>query len=393
MFTEDLKLSTMNGLLEKINKSALKFLSPLTPEKTYEVIVVEALKLLDGKYGSVILEIDGDLKRVYGSMPFTYSIKNRKKANTYKAFNENKVIIADITKAHPEIVKFDIKWTIFIPLSYQNKPIGVITINTDKEDVTLLQKEMDVLKLYGALASMAIKKTQLYSEAQKTLEVRDFFIALAAQELRTPLTTINGYVQLLQNKLNKDTQSQESKWVSKLSIESAKLTKIVQQLLEVNKVKAGTVQYALQDCDMRDIMKKAIHSIQILYPSRIFNYEMKLDKTTRTIGDCNKLKSVIESIIDNAVKYSPAESPITITSRFDKKNFIITVEDVGKGISKKDLPYIFEGFYKPDYNQEHGLIIGLFMAKSIIDYHKGKIQIKSAQGKGTSVEILLPVNK
>lgn len=161
----------------------------------------------------------------------------------------------------------------------------------------------------------------------------------------------------------------------------------------MNKVKAGRVQYALQDCDVEDLVKKSIDSIQSAHPQRVINFEMKLDKITRIIGDCDKLKSVIESIIDNAIKYSPAESPITIILNVIRKNFVITVQDLGKGISKRDLPYIFEGFYKPDYNQEHGMIIGLFMAKSIIDYHKGKINIKSTQGKGTSVEILLPVNK
>lgn len=384
----------MQDILVKINEAALKFLEPLTPEETYATIVHEAIHLIKADYGSILLEQSGELNRVYGSHPLAYITKNRKKGNTYKSFKARKIItahISEIGQHHPQIQEFGIKWTIFIPLHYENKSIGVLTLNS-KRDIDFTTEEADVLKLYGSMATMAIRKTQLYTQTKKTLELRDFFIALAAHELKTPLTTINGYIGLLKNKLNKNHDTQEAKWSSELSKASSRLTKLVHELLALNSLKAGKIQYALTKCSMSTIIDDSIATVKQKNQEYEFINTNKLSNNEDgVIGDCEKLTQVIINLLENAAKFSLKNSKINVELSRSKDQISVSVIDEGKGIDKEEIPYIFDGFYKPDYNQEHGLGIGLFIAKKIIEDHNGSINIKSERKRGTIVQIKLPI--
>ena len=170
-----------SNILERIQTAGLKFLVPLTLEETYQTIVQEAIKLIDAEYGSILLEENNEWKRVYASSKLADKTESRKKGNTYKAFTQNKVIIADIketAKFHPELKKQGVKSSIYIPLIYKDKAIGVLSINAKKK-VEQTDSELKTLKLFGSMASLVIRKAQLYKETQDALDTRDFFISLS----------------------------------------------------------------------------------------------------------------------------------------------------------------------------------------------------------------------
>jgi signal transduction histidine kinase len=383
---------TENVALEKIYKASLKFLVPLTPEETYSIIVEEAVKLVGAEYGSVILDQEGELVRVYSSSPLAYKTKNRKKGFTYRAFSERKVIMAQIeetSKAHPELKEVGIRWTMFIPLSYQSKSIGVLTVNSAKNE-QLNKKELKILELFGSMASLAIRKTQLYSETMKALETRDLFISMAAHELRTPITTIYGYAQLLHNK-TMDDRSVESRWIDELHTESYRLTLLVNDLLAINRIKAGQLQYVLKECSLKRIIERGVRNFKFNHPYRVVLINDELGKKSDlVVGDFDRLLQVLINLLDNAAKFSPSDSDITINLKFKSPYLILSVTDKGKGISKKELPRVFEGFYKGRDPSKEGMGLGLFLAKNIIDQHHGSISIHSRINKGTTVNIHLP---
>src|SRR5260221_3851234 len=178
----------MNDTLEKIYKAGLKFLDPLDPQQTYATIIEEAVKLVKADYGSIALQEDGEFKKVYSTSPVWFKSEVRKKANAYKVFTTGKPIIlgaSKTNKAHPELDEIGIKSSILIPLSYRKKAIGVLIVNSRKVQ-HFGENELEVLKLFGSQASLAIRKTQLYNETKQALETRDLFISMAAHELRTP---------------------------------------------------------------------------------------------------------------------------------------------------------------------------------------------------------------
>ena len=213
----------------------LNFLEPLTTQHSYEIIVREAIKLVNANYCSLTLEKKGHLEEVFSTLPI--KIKRRKRGQTFKSFKEARVFMINRVEKNgkfginPRIYALGIKSVIFIPLSYKKKSIGVLIVHSKKMEY-FTRKELRMLLLFGSLATLAIRKSQLYEETQKAVEVRDFFLSLASHEFRTPLTTLNGYIQMLSEKIGK-TNSTESKWIQNVADEGFRLANLVKELLEI----------------------------------------------------------------------------------------------------------------------------------------------------------------
>lgn len=384
----------MDSILEKIYKSSLKLLDPLSPEETYRAIVKEAMTLVNAEYGSIILRQGDDNIRVYSSDPFFERIKVRKEGIVTSVYTENKFIINDVKKVakiHPVVEKMGVKSIIYIPLAYKSESIGVLTLHSLNEE-HFTAKESNILRLFGAMASLAIKKTQSYSETKKALEIRDMFMAMAAHELRTPLTSINGYIQLLHNRMSK-LDTTEGKWIRELYDESKRMTNLVKELLEVNRIKSGQLQFVWQECHMTKVSEKALEFMRLNYPERKIVFSNKTDEVSDTIiGDEEKLAQVLGNILDNAAKYSKKDDEIILELTSKPQAVNVQIIDKGKGIAEKDLPYIFEG-HKGETSGEEGIGIGLFFVESVVRQHHGSINVKSKLKKGTTFELKLPKAK
>jgi K+-sensing histidine kinase KdpD len=382
------------NILEKINKACLKFLVPLSLEDTYATIIEEALRLVACDDGMIVRNYDGQLKTVYGSTPVTASYKVRTQGNSYKAITEHKAIVMqrdEIKKMNPKKDN-PIRSVIFLPLSYKNSSEGVIILRSKKEK-HFSEKEISILQLFGSFASLAIKKNELYDETKQALEVRDMFISLASHELRTPLTSINGYIQLLHSRMEKQDTS-EAKWVRELYSESKRMTNLVHELLEVNRLKQGQLQFVLRESHFSEIVTRAIERCLVNYPERKIILQNKLNELNDlVIGDYDKLLQVVGALIENAVKFSPANTQVTLTLTQQSQYIYLKVSDKGTGIAREDMTKIFDGFYKGSENHHEGMGVGLLLAKHIINYHKGSLNVHSEVKKGTTVEVKLPQQK
>ena len=383
------------SVLEKIYKAGLKFLVPLTSEEVYKLIVDEAIRLLKADYGSILLAQQGQLKRVYASSPEFYKIKPLGQDNMHDVYKSQKSIILTskdfkaIAKMYPQIAKIGINSDIIAPLSYRNKSIGVITIMSKKMGY-FTEKEMNILNLFAQMASLAIRKTQLYDETKKALDTRDLFISMAAHELRTPVTTISGYSQLLYSKFA-GANTPEARWVEDMSWECLRLTYLVNELLEVNRIRAGLFEYIWKECSLREIIRHAISDFRFTYPShKIIFQDSVADGKDIIIGDFNKLLQLLINLLDNAAKFSPFDTEIVIGLKSKVRHLYLSVKDQGKGIHKKDVHRVFEKFYQGKDHSKEGLGVGLFLVKNIASQHHGTIKIFSEENKGTTVEVKLP---
>lgn len=380
----------MQSILERIDKAALKFLTPLTPDETFKTIIDEAMKLVRGNAGAILLNGSEVLTRVYGSSKEMMMIKIRKNGFAYNSFRKKQAIIVNAkesSKAHPEIEYDGVKSVVFIPLSYLSKAIGVLIVRS--KTIYFTNKEVDILKLFGSLASMAIRKTQLYDEARKALEVRDRFIDLAAHELRTPLTSLSGYVQLLHSKMS-FLNTKEAKWTKELSIQSNKMIILVEELLEINRLNSDRFHLDLKECSLKEILIFAVKQFKTVYPDRRVDIQNHIIEDDHIVGDFSKLLVVTRHLLDNAAKFSSKKDPIIIKLKSQKNYIHLIILDKGKGIAKDDLEKIFEGYYKGKNIHHSGIGLGLYLAKEITKRHKGIIKIHSQQNKGTKVEIKLP---
>lgn len=384
------------SILEKIYNSVLIFSAQLTTEETLETIVKEAAKLVGGEHGSIYLADNGNLKRVYASSPSFYKYKEiPRNGHRYGVFTKQVPLVLNfkevkkLEKRYPPLKDFASRSVLLIPLSYQKQSVGLLSIMSFKDKI-FSGKELEILKLFGGLASLAIRKAQLYSETKNALDTRDLFISLAAHELRTPLTTINGYVQLLLSKL-RDNKQIQSRWVMELALESQRLQSLINEFLEINRIRSGKIQYDWEEIKVRELAQRSIGSFHFNNPTRRLIFKDKIpSKNDVIIGDFDKLFQVLNNILENAEKYSPENKKIFLTLKFDSPYFVLGVKDQGQGIVEKDLPLIFRGFYKGKNSLHEGMGLGLYLAKNIIDSHHGEIDIKSKIGKGTTVQIKLP---
>ncbi len=382
----------MKNTLEKISKFGLKLLVPLTAKESYPLIVQEALKLVGGEYGSIVIKEGEEFKRVYTTSPIPYHSKVRQRAYSFRAYTQKEVLVVPASrtvKAHPELAVLGIKCTVLIPLSYKNKSLGVLIINSKKEQF-FGKSELVTLKLFGSMVSLAIRKAQLYEETKSALETRDLFISMAAHELKTPITTIYGYSQLL---LDNQKQGKPIKggWLGSLNVESYRLTLLINDLLEINHIRSGTLHYILKECSLKEIINRTIDNFKFRYPNREIVLEDSIkDSRALLVCDFDKMMQVFTNLLNNAAKFSPYGSKITLCLKESDITFIIKVKDQGRGISEKDLPRVFEGYYKGQGTAHAGLGLGLYLAKSIVEHHRGFISLQSKVDKGTQVEVQLP---
>ncbi len=378
-------------ILEKIYKAGLKLLDPLDTPTLYEAIAYEAVNLVKGDEGRILLREEGQFKLAYGFPEIAKHVQVRKKGFAYESYTKRKAFLVDMSKyptVHQDLSKRGIKSILFIPLSYKKETLGVLVVQSYK-DKKFTERELDILKLFGSLASQAIRRTQLYDEVKKALDVRDMFISMAAHELRTPLTTISGYAQLLQLKMKAE-DGITKVWMNEMFNEVQRLTLLVKELLEINRIKAGTLQYTYKESNINEIVDRSVKTIEFGYPKKKIVLDNRLGDDDVVIGDFDKLLQVMNNVLENAAKYTPDEKEIKLTVCKRNNQLRIIVKDKGIGIPSKDLPEIFKGYVQGKNHTREGLGLGLFLAKSIIDKHHGDIIVRSKEKKGTTVEIRLP---
>jgi len=393
-FTKIRTFMDSQNILEKINTSALKLLAAQSLEELCPIIVEEAKQLVDAEYGAIFLQEKDKLKKTsVTSNKLLKKIDVRKKKYIEKVFQNGNISILhsnEIQSLHPELKTFDIKSIIIIPLSYRTEPIGILMLHSLKNKY-FTNKKLHILKLFGSMASLAIARTRLYDETKRALEMRDRFISLASHELRTPLTSISGYIQLLHSRMH-NKKTVEARWVDDLYRENIRLTNLVKDLLDINRIKQGQLAFTFSEISLKDVIEKAIKRCQLVNGDRVIIFDNKIsDNKHIVVGDFERLHDMVSGLLSNAIKFSNSRSKILVSLSRTSRTVQVTIKDFGHGIAKQDLTRVFEEFYKSkNAANKGGIGVGLILAKHIVDHHRGKINISSQEKKGTVVEVILP---
>jgi signal transduction histidine kinase len=248
------------------------------------------------------------------------------------------------------------------------------------------KRELAILQLFGPLATLAIRKAQLYDELDKALKTRDLFISMASHELRTPLTTAYTYLQLQKRRVEKGGKI-EKDWIEITINELLRLNNLVDGLLQLNQVKEGKIGYNFIEVNLKDVILTSLRSFKALHKRRQIDLQDNTNEKDMILGDFEKLIQVFVNILDNAAKHSPSNSVISIRLSSSRKNVVAEIEDRGTGFAKKDLKKIFDAFYKVENNTKAGMGLGLYLTKQILDDHRSKISIEPILHKGTIVKI------
>jgi PAS domain S-box-containing protein len=266
--------------------------------------------------------------------------------------------------------------------------IGGLIFGHPKAGIFTQDHENMVISI-AAQAAIGLDNAKLYEEIKELNEKKDDFIGMASHELKTPLTSISGYLQILQ-RLKGDENSK--KFIAKTAQQVKKLSALVADLLDVSKVEAGKLQLSKENFDIGDVLNEAIELIQHSNTSHQISIEKSIDSIT-LFGDPQRIEQVVINLLSNAIKYSPSANKIQVFLTCTDSEVKVSVKDEGFGIPADMLTNIFSRFYRVDNISPaiSGLGIGLYISHDIIERHNGKLWAESELGKGSTFWFTLPI--
>ncbi|MEP6614957.1 MAG: PAS domain-containing sensor histidine kinase [Ginsengibacter sp.] len=222
-------------------------------------------------------------------------------------------------------------------------------------------------------------------------ERKDMFISMASHELKTPLTSIKGYAQLLQFKFEQEGNREDADLVKRMDIQINKLTKLIGDFLNVSKIEEQQFQLDKTDFNFKELVEECVSGAQLTAAA----HQVIIDTNDDVVyhGDRLRLEQVFSNFLNNAIKYSPDATSIIVRSSQQFNNLVVSVQDFGIGIEKENLSKIFDRFYRVDNKSMkfQGLGLGLYISSEIIKAHNGSFWIESEFGKGSTFYFLLPL--
>ncbi|WP_158797489.1 ATP-binding protein [Pedobacter sp. L105] len=228
-------------------------------------------------------------------------------------------------------------------------------------------------------------------DQRKAIEKKDEFIGIASHELKTPLTSLKAYLQLMSNYKKETVPPQVKNFIVKAEGSLGKLQNLVNDLLDVSKIQAGKLHFSMVPLNINQLINTCVENATYMFPD--YNISYKAGEDYQVKGSAERLEQVLMNLINNAVKYSPLHKDILISVEQEEQDVKISVTDFGIGLSPGQQEKIFERFYRVDDKNfmASGLGMGLYISMEIINNHKGRMGVNSKINKGSTFYVLLPL--
>jgi two-component system sensor histidine kinase/response regulator len=331
-----------------------------------------------------------------------------------KKILKNSYILIILDVQMPGMDGFEVAETISGYSKTKDVPIIFLSaVNTDKRFITrgyasggidYITKPVDVdilllkVKTFYRLYEQAVELTNTQAYLREEIEFRkaaenkkDEFISIASHELKTPLSSIKGYVQILQRSMAKYNEEGMNKYLHRTQLQISKLTNLVSDLLDISKIESGKIQYNKESFDFGNLVK---NTIEIMKQTQECSITLKsYVENLNFHGDEIRLEQVIINFLTNALKYSPDCKEVEVNFYLTAKGEIyLGVKDFGIGIPAHLQEKVFDKFYRVEETATRfqGLGIGLYISAEIIKRHNGRFGVTSKHGEGSEFYFKLP---
>ncbi|WP_256002873.1 hybrid sensor histidine kinase/response regulator [Pedobacter deserti] len=295
------------------------------------------------------------------------------------------------------------KETAIIFLSAVNKELKFITRGYSSGGLDYITKpvDMDILLLKVKTFYRIYEQSRKLREIQKALleeiefrkraeRKKDEFISIASHELKTPLTSVKGYVQLLARSVEKGDIDKVKNHLAKAEVQLEKLNELIADLLDISKIESGKLKFTKKHFVMDELLDNVIEIIHQSNPG--FNIVRKGKAPGLVYADEMRIEQVIVNFLTNAIKYSPGTDEIHVYLNVKDDKVYLGVRDFGIGIAREQQQHVFDKFYRVEETAIHfqGLGIGLYISAEIIRRHGGEVGVKSTLGEGSEFYFILP---
>ena len=265
----------------------------------------------------------------------------------------------------------------------------IVGIIEDFRDIRMIKRVEK--RLRKAHEMLKRRKEQL----ERLNNLKSLFLNITSHELRTPMTAIRGYAQLLTLEKFGRIGDEQRKILETIIRNIDRLDKLLNDILDVSRLESGTLKITPERCRIEEIIDNAVETME--GHARLKN--IRIEKMVEydlpdLLLDKNRMEQVITNLLSNAIKFSNRNSRILVRAKRDGENVVLEVQDFGRGIPKSKLNKIFEPFYQVDTGMDRkfgGAGLGLTIVKGIVEAHGGRVEVDSKLGEGSTFRIILPV--
>jgi two-component system sensor histidine kinase/response regulator len=296
------------------------------------------------------------------------------------------------------------KETAIIFLSAANTEVKFITKGYSSGGLDYITKPVDM----GILLLKVKTFYRIYEQSRKLIEIqkalldeieyrkqaeykKDEFISIASHELKTPLTSVKGYIQLLERSIDKGDTDTVKRHLQKAQVQLGKLNDLITDLLDMSKIESGRLKFNKQPFSIDELLKNIIEIMHQSNPE--FTITQVGHVSEPIYGDEARIEQVIINFLTNAIKYSPGTSEVKIHVKLENDRLYVGVRDYGIGIGAEQQKSVFEKFYRVEETSMHyqGLGIGLYISAEIIRRHGGDVGVLSNPGEGSEFYFTMPI--
>jgi signal transduction histidine kinase len=237
----------------------------------------------------------------------------------------------------------------------------------------------------------AVNAARDVTDIKEVDQLKDEFISVASHELKTPLTVVRGYAQILIQRLDKkEDGGAEHRMAGQILEQADRMSSLADRLLDVSRIQFGRLHLERWDVDLAPLVQRVAEGMQVSFPHH--RIHVSASEPLRARVDPSRVEQVLSNLLSNAAKYSPDGAEVELTLERRGRDALISVRDQGRGIPKDQQPYIFRRFFRARSGEgRSGTGLGLYVSKGIVEAHGGRIWFESQEGKGSTFYVLLPV--
>jgi signal transduction histidine kinase len=281
-----------------------------------------------------------------------------------------------------------------VPLRARGETLGALAFFSSEPDRRYDQADLALAEDLARRAGLALDNARLYREAQRAIRARDEFLSVAAHELKTPLTSMLGFAQMLKRHVRPD-GSGDARIVRRalqaVEQQSDRLARLVSRLLDVARIEGGRLAVEPLETDIMPLVATVIETIQASGSHERF--EVRAPEHVRAVVDPLRFEQVLTNLLDNAAKFSPRSDPILVEIAETSLGMLrVAVTDRGPGIPPEGRDHIFDRFYQAhEGNHAFGMGLGLYICRQIVEQHGGSIGAEFPVEGGTRFVFTLPI--
>ncbi|MDX6412755.1 MAG: two-component system, OmpR family, sensor histidine kinase KdpD [Gaiellaceae bacterium] len=297
-----------------------------------------------------------------------------------------------------DLLALGLRSRVLAPLQVGPRTIGMLGLVRTEVDA-FSPEERELVALLGRLVATAVQNIRAYDAERTTAEelrrlsaLRADFVSLVSHELRSPMAAVIGAARTLEARWRELSVEQRQAFLSLIGDETTRLAELIGDVLDTSRIEAGTFSFTFRDVDLSDLLRDVVAAAELGQDEVRVTAEVN-GALPKVRGDRERLRQVVQNLVDNAVKYSPAGAEVRVRANVVDGRVLVEVEDAGPGISLDDQQLIFAKFGRAttDGGGKPGTGLGLFIARSIAEAHGGSVEVDSVPARGSIFTLELPL--